>query len=109
MAGARSGLSSTALPLHASCRSALPRKPPALNLPERLGAAEHGDGADRANGRQHLEQVPGGVVHEKHKLHGHDRPEECSVRQRCGANGLGEVVEVAAESSPLLSKVSAVW
>lgn len=41
------------------------------------------------------------VVHVKHALHGNNRPEEQSVRDRRGAKGLGEMVQVGAEGKPL--------
>ncbi len=82
-------------------RLPLPGKAPALYLAQSLRAAQDGNGAHDARDGQHLEQVPAAVVQEEDALHGEDRPEEGSVRQRGGADGLLQVAEVRAENEPL--------
>lgn len=86
------------------CCLAFPRKTSALNLSKSLGAAQHGDDAHHASNRKDLKQVPAGIIHEKHTLHGHDGAKEGNMRQGRGAESLGQVVEVGAEQKPLPKK-----
>lgn len=57
-------------------RLAFIRETSALNLSKGLGAAQHGDDAHHASNGKDMEQVPAGIVHEEHTLHGHDGAEE---------------------------------
>lgn len=86
--------------------STLSSKASALDLPESLGPAENRNGAYETDNRQDLEQIPGSVVEEEDKLHGHNGAKEQSVRNGGSTKSLGEVVRIGAKNEPLLNTLS---
>ena len=82
------------LSLSLSCESAL------LNLGQSPASADNHDRAQYSSHRQHLEQVPVGVVQEEDTLHGCDTAQEQSMRYWISAHGFAEVVDVGSKGHP---------
>ena len=78
----------------------------ALHLAEGLGAAKEGRGANNANRRQDLEEVPAAIVEEEDALHGHDRAEEDGVGDGRAAESLGDVADIGTKDKPLIVSVT---
>ena len=76
-------------------------KSSALDFTQSATATDESDGTSRSNGREQLEDVPGGIVKEEGALDRDQRPQEGCVRNRCRFECGGKVVEVDAKEEPL--------
>ena len=82
------------------------RKASALDLAQCAASADECDRANRGDGGENLEEVPGSIVQEEDSLEPDKRSEEHGVRERSRFERGREMADIGAEEKPLIEDQS---